>query len=348
MHKKINSYLLILAIGFAAFVLSGKQYEQVAHAAPASSYDLLNSLPTSDFIVYVDAQRMTTDIIPAILADKPEARVKLEAELDKVLKHTGFDPRLTDGVAVGLNFNSQRATDASFTVIIRGRFEANTIIENGVAAAVTESRGELVKQTLPYEGKTIYVLARASRGGGSQVVKPDPTSETSSRTMSFVALDSNTVVVGNIKSVQATIDASLGRGRVDPALVQLATNSPNAAASFSGKLTPELARSMRIKVAQADDNIAAIKQVFGSFNANGNDADIVVNLRMETADDARQLSSTLNGLKFMAKMVSSRDSDEGRVIQKLVNALEIYQVGNDVQVNSKVSLKDLSTFVPFH
>jgi hypothetical protein len=162
--------------------------------------------------------------------------------------------------------------------------------------------------------------------------------------MVFVALDSNTVAFGNLKSVQATIDASMGRTRVDDELVQLATRTPNAVASFSGNVPPELANSL-FNNKQIKGSIDSVKQIYGSFNLAGGDAEALVNLRTETGEQARQLSTTLNGLKLMAKISGAQSSGNRKSLEPLFNGLSINAVDNEVQFTLKVAATDLAPFV---
>ena len=346
MSRRINASLLVLVIALAAFALSGKQSITVANAAPAASYDLLSSLPSSDFIVYVDTQRILTDVMPAILIENVEARAELESNLDKFKKDMGFDPRLLDAVAIGLNLNSsKRAHDFDFAVIARGRFDATAVIDSGLNAATKGSHGELEKQTQQYEGRTIYLLG-AAKPTQTDGAAPGVDSEPGPNTMTFVALDSNTVAFGNLKSVQATIDAAMGRERVDDELVQLATRTPGAVVSFSGNLTPETASNFRLGNKQADESISSIRQIFGSLTVAGNDMEGRVNIRTEAEEQARQLSTSLNALKFMAKLGISNDaSDEEKTIESLLNDVEVFAVGNEVQITSRVPLTDIAPFV---
>ena len=250
-------------------------------------------------------------------------------------------------MAFGLNFDdSRRARGFDFAGIVRGRFDANAAIEAGFASAMKQGKGELEKRTRQYEGRTIYVLApvirQSTEGGSSQEVR-----EPGSNTMVFVALDSNTLAFGNLKSVEATIDAGMGREKVSDELVQLATRTPNAIVSFSGNITPELANNFfHISNKKADESTASIKQIYGSFNLSGNDAEALVNVRTETAEQSRQLSSMLNGLKLMARLAGVRaDTGEKKSLEVLINSLNIYAVGNEVQLTLKVAAKDLAPFV---
>lgn len=352
MNKRISTSLLAVVITLAAFVLSGKQSEQIVSAAPVSSYDLLSTLPASDFIIYVDTQRALTEVIPAILIEQPEVRARLESEIDKVKKHVGFDPRLIDAIAVGFNFNSQSAPGASFAVIARGRFDANAAIESGLTAATKESRGELTRRTEVYEGRTMHLLGPARQGPAGVFVERNAPNETENRpsdqTMVFVALDSNTVAFGNLKSVRATIDASHGLGRVSDELVQLATRTPNAAVCFGGKVPADMVRNIRLGNKEAESSIASIQSVYGSFDIKGSEAETLVNIRMEASEDARRVSLALNALEFIAKIGATEGSPERKSIEALIRNVEIYAVDNEVQITARVALTDLAPFLPKH
>ncbi len=362
MTRKIYASLLALIIALTAIALTGKQSERTATAAPvAAGHDLLSQLPASDFILYADAQRMLTEIVPHILSDRPEARARFEADMDKFQKETGFDPRTLDVVAVGFNFNdSQRARDYDFTFVARGRFDAQATIEAGFKAATKHSEGRIDKQAQQYEGRTIYVVGNAGRRvsvsnapqtdeSGVQIITPKAVpgddeprpATTHDRSMAFVALDSNTIAFGNMKSVRATIDASMGRERVSDELVQLATRTPNAVAGFSGTITPEMARSLRIGPNKAQDSIASIRQIYGSFNINGNDGEAVVNLRTETPEQARQLGTMIK----LAAALGRQHVSKSNSLEALIKDLSIEAIGNEVQMSLKFAQADLAPFI---
>lgn len=350
MHKRIKKSLLTFVIVFAAFMLSGSVSEHFVTAAPvsAASYELLSALPTSDFIIYVNTQRVLTDIIPTLFVEQPEARAQLERNIERIKEHTAFDPRLLDAIAVGLNFGSQNSQGMTFSIIARGRFDANNSIDAGLTLAIKESRGELTRQTKVYEGRTIQMLVRAGRTSQDRDTAVESESRPSDQTMVFVALDSNTVAFGNLKSVRATIDASLGRGRVDAELVQLASTSPNAAASFGGKVPPDMTRRLHLGNKDAENSFASMKQIYGSFNVSGTDAEALVNVRMEANEDARRISMALNALKFLAKIGAPEASAERKSIEAMIRNFEIYAVGNEVQITARVPLADLAPLVPKH
>lgn len=342
MTRKIHASLLALLM-IAAFALAGGKASP--KAAAASGSELLSALPPSDIIAYVDTERVSTDVIPTIFAAEPQLRAKLEDQLNNIKREIGFDPRTIEVVAIGMNLSdSQRARGYDFTFILRGRFDATATIEAGFDSAIKRVPVELEKQTRLYEGRTIYVLAPASRANVGNGEPQDAERELSAHTMVFVALDPNTVAFGNLKSVQATIDASMGRPRVDDELVQLATRTPNAVSGFSGNVPPELMNGI-YNNKRMKENLNSVKQIYGSFNLAGGDAEALVNLRTETSEQARQLSTTLNGLKLMAKISGVQGSGNKRSLEPLFNGLNINAVGNEVQFTLKVAATDLAPFV---
>ncbi len=371
MNRKIYLSLLALALALTAIALAGRQAEQKALAAPAG-HALLSQLPASDFIVYIDAQRAMTDVLPQLLAEQPEERARLETQLNKFTTEFGFDPRSLDAVAVGMNLSSSRRAD-DFAFLARGRFDANAAIDAMFAGANKESKGRIEKQSLQYEGVTVYVVAPAKRAqpamstneqpGDSDAVAVSPGRGTvedveaktiqedsaDDRRFAVAALDSNTITFGSLRSVRATIDAGAGRNRVDDELVQLATRNTNAVVGFSGKITPAMTNifsRLVIGGQQGNDSIAAIRQVYGSFNANGSDAEAFINIRTDAAENAQKLSSTLNALRLIAKVGSAQAPEgKGKSFEAVLRDLKIEPVGNEVQMTLRLAQTDLAPFV---
>lgn len=379
MFRKIQASLLALLMTLAVVVLAGRQSQQTATAASAS-LELLGALPESDFIVYVDTQRIMTEIIPGVLAERPEELAKLKTMLDEIQKDTGLDPRLLDSVAIGVNASPSRSAHASdFAVIARGRFDASATIDVGMAAAVRESRGRMERQQQQYEGRIIHTLAPArlkqtppasSTSDAAQTRTATPVENTTGDApvvvgvlapkeidpdinrerdregdqLAILALDSNTLAIGSLSSVRATVDASMGRGRVSDELVQLATHTPNAVVSFSGNVTPETLRSMRLGSSDAKDSVASIRQIYGSFNTTGSDGEVSINLRTEAAEQARQLGMALNALKFAARFSGEQVSAKNKSLEALIKDLNIEAVGNEVQIRLKLAQTDLAPF----
>lgn len=367
MNKRIYVSLFALALAFSAFAFVNGRAGRTSVAVPAS-YDLLSALPASDFILYADTQRLVSDTVPSIFAQSPEQMAKINAHLERFKTEMGFDLRTFDAIAIGAKVSASRQ-EPNFAVLARGRFDVNTIIDAGFAKAVKESRGNYERQAVQYEGRIIYVLtprskqeatatapvdgaaAKPAQEGGSEPERNyQPSSRTPEERMAVVALDANTFAFGTLKNVRAVIDASMGRERVSDELVQLATRTPNAVVSFSGNVSPELARSFKIGNGQTPTGVESIRQVYGSFSASGNEAETSINLRTENAEQARQVGTSLNTLKSLATMFGGARASDARAqsFVTLIKGVNVYAVGNEVQITSKFAPTDLAALVRMH
>lgn len=170
------------------------------------------------------------------------------------------------------------------------------------------------------------------------------------------ALDSNTIVVGSPESVRATIDASMGRGRVDDELVRLASLSPNAVVSYSGRLPqrePVKANSHSVEnpFAQYFDSIRAF---YGSFNINGGDAESSLTLRTENAEQARDITQAINSLKGLASFgigQSAAGSGNAAAFDAFAAALKGLSVtaqDNEVRIDARIPQASLAPLLRLH
>jgi hypothetical protein len=153
----------------------------------------------------------------------------------------------------------------------------------------------------------------------------------------IAAIDANTIAVGSLESVRAAIDASLGRNRVDDELVRLASSSPNAAISFSGRIPHSVAEK------SAANNpfgkyFASIREFYGSFSAQGNEAESFIALRTEKVEQAGDISQALNSMKSLVGLGFAQSADNSAKANSLADLLKnvtITTQGNEVQINAK-------------
>ncbi len=165
--------------------------------------------------------------------------------------------------------------------------------------------------------------------------------------MAIVALDANTIAAGDLKSVKAAIDASLGRSRVDDELVRMATQNPSALISFSGKIPPSMTEKMTASKGGPEAKyLASIRQFYGSFNTVGTDAEAFVAVRTENASQATDISQALNAMKLLGGFSVARPSKaEVRSLADVLKDLSITATGNEVQIKLNLKQKDLTPFI---
>ncbi|HEV2914159.1 MAG TPA: hypothetical protein VGX92_12835 [Pyrinomonadaceae bacterium] len=372
MNKRFQASLVALAILLAAMALIVAQASRsvvaktnaASRAAVVAPGTALAELPASDIIIFVDTQKLVSDTLPNFLAGDPTLFAKINAKLDKFQQETGIDPRTFDSLAIGLRFDQARRSGHSrFVAITRGSFVASDLIDKGFAAVRKKEKVEREEQV--YEGKKIYVLASprdvvaadaavvvgdgvgtgAGTGAGAGVGDSAPAfkaDKADTQRMAVAELDSNTIVMGDLESVRATINP--GAERVDQSLVELATRTSGAFAGFAGNVPPGMAKGFGFGDAKVSKLAESIRQVYGSFSTVGTNAETLFAARTENADQARDIAQALNGLKLVSGLGIGRGSNkaEADAFSSLIKGLTVTAQDNEVQIKLSVTQPDIA------
>lgn len=353
MDKRFQLRLIAAAIILALTAVVGSQMGQRATATttangvsairPAASAQL-GALPASDIIIFVDTARIVNDTLPNFLAGDAELQARVNAKLDRFQKETGVDPRSFDSLAVGLRLNGASSGDPRFVAIAQGDFVASQLIDTGFATAQKkENIGHVEEQ---YEGKTIFILTpppgradNCSRNGKTEACR-----------MAVAALDSNTIALGDLESVRATINT--GAARVEQALVDLATRNPNAVAGFAGNLPQGAARHFGIGNGRADKLAASVRQMYGSLSTVGTTAESTLALRTETPEQAREIADGINGLKFITRLGfggrSGGNKSKAEALSNMLKALSVNVQNDEVELKLNVTQTDIAPLIRRH
>ena len=342
---------------FLAFVLtlSATVAFVVGHSTgtrAASTNAALAALPASDFVISIDVQRALNETLPSLLDGNPAQLAKINAKLEKFERETGINPRAFESIAIGGRFNASRSRDSQTVVIARGSFNSEALLNNAFAAM--KAKGEkFQKEEQQYEGKRI-ILISSTKNLKTDVETGDSSTSTTLRAaagrdkMILGVLDSNTLAVGEFEGVRAAIDASLGRNRVDDELVRLATQTPNAVVGFSGKIPQDFAEKASRK-STIEKYFSSIRQFYGSFSANGTEADTSVAFRTETAEQANDIGQALNTLKSLSAFGFARSSGgnsaQADSLADLLKSLSITIQGNEVQISLRIPQGSIAPLV---
>jgi hypothetical protein len=379
MKKKIYllSSALLLTLALVA-LMSGF----AGSTAASASSNAASALPASDVVVTIDTQRLMAETLPTIFADKPALLAKVNGKIEQFNKETGIDLRTFESVAVGLRFTAPASKDFDAVVVARGRFNSQEVIDAAFNAA--KSKHEFQRTEEQYEGKTIHVVSPSRRADAPQAKAKvivnstsaddaetsapeapaagnDATSprlvakvegpqssigevKGSSDQMAIVALDANTLAFGELKGVRAAIDASMGRGRVDDSLVQMATQNASALIGFSGRIPPSMTEKLAGGKGVEAKYFASIREFYGSFGTVGTDtAEAFIAVRTENAGQATDISQALNALKLLGGFgLAQPAKGEARSIAGLLKDLSISSQDNEVQIRMNVKQKDLA------
>lgn len=261
----------------------------------------LSGQPDSQAVLYINAHRIVNDVLPRVMP--PADYAKMLSEAQKV----GFDARGIDYVAISARLADPAPANnlPEFVVVIRGNFNADTLLSLGRVAAGAQN---ISPRSETYGSKTLEIidlesLNKKPGGTGSgtgeggeapPAPKPMPYPE-----IAVMALDANTIVAGVPAYVRAVVDAAGGRGALKSSMVDLAAREPQALWSLTVEPPPVLVDYLHKVGAPSnkefDQMIDWVKQV---SLAQGMDA-LNYTLSASVLTDAPEHASAFSGLVRM-------------------------------------------------
>jgi hypothetical protein len=348
--------LLPLALLFALAQAAAAQ-------APVDARGALSTLPDSQAVLYVNARGIINEMMPRLMP--PAEYQKMLSEAQKF----GFDVRGIEYVAVGARLADPAPANnlPEFVVVMRGNFNADTLLALGRVAAGSNS---IKPRSETYGSKTLEIIdleslnkkpegAAGGTGsgtgeGGGEPAKPKPMPYPE---IAVMALDQNTLVAGVPSYVKAVVDAAGGRGAMRSSMVELASREPQALWSLTVELpenTVDYLRKTGMPAgAEAEQMIRWVKQV---SIAQGMDA-LNYSLSAAVMTDAPEHASAFSGLVRMgllagqtalnqqAAKMTPKHKDYARtraalgVLKTFVNRTE----GNTLVLSASVAQKDVAT-----
>ncbi|MBD0327631.1 MAG: hypothetical protein ICV68_14435, partial [Pyrinomonadaceae bacterium] len=302
----------------------------------ASSADLLTLLPASDVVLTVDHSRIWNEAIPRIFGQDFTPLKKLMAEMEQFKAKTGVDVRSISRIAASVRLMnpervSQRMDKKDFAVVViaQGDFEAAKFIET----MRREEKDKVREQT--YNGQLIYTIDERPKGSTQTQAEIE--------TPSVAALDANTIAIGDLLQMRATVDARTGTGRLSPDLLALATRNSNALVSVAGNIPPTLMSRIAPKDQKSGNeemdrmsakffqSVSAIKQMYLSAGMTESGLEAQLGARFNTAEHAQSLGDMLLGARQMYGVFI-----EDKTIRDLVEKMQITAQGDEVQLRAEV------------
>lgn len=357
--------IAVLIGGVLAITGFTQTKSEPASKTTQTSSDPLLSLPPSDGVVTVDVQRLLNEMLPRVLADDPSKLAQVNENIDKIKTRTGIDVRMFERIAVGMRFvNGAKADNLKVETVAlaRGGFNAQAMLTAGLLA-----KGSKYKYTQQkYGGKTIYIFSsedlfgkgevpqvtvgeEAKKAGGKAAEIADSLLQ---RILNFkgevalVAIDTNTLAIGQPARVRAAIDAGAGRGRIDAAFAGLATRSPNAVMGFGLNVPSNSSRYFGFDNDQIATNIDAIRQVYGFVGSTSTGFEMQNFARTSTAAQALQVYNMLEGFKDLGGFfAASLSGDKAKLAQNALENLKITKEGQEVMIKLELAQSDVAMLV---
>lgn len=236
---------------------------------------------------------------------------------------------------------------ASTTTNTSSQVVVNSDKMDAKAAVVTAKPGASKSQSAVIVGKNEDPPAPVIVGTQGGAEQYDVKLKGSKEQMAVVALDANTIAAGDLKSVRAAVDASMGRERVDDELVRMATQNSSALVGFSGRI-PQSVKEKMVAGSRGPEAkyIASIREFYGSFTTIGTEAETFIGVRTENAAQATDMSQALNALKMLGGMgMGQSGKGEDNPVAEMLKGLSITTQDNEVQIKLSLNQKAFARFV---
>ena len=337
MNKKTVASIFAVVSGVTIITLVssltfGGQRQRTTAAEPAN---IASYLPASDAVAIVDVKRMLNETMPSILGSDQAKLAQANAEIDKFKTKTGVDLRQFNRVALGVRYAYPNATTTKLetVAIAHGTFDAKAVSASARAAANGKSREE------KYRGLTITII-----NVNDQIKVLGLWNMTISE-LAICPLDPTSLALGTLENVKAAIDAGKV-GRAPAELIALASKDPAAVIGFGANITPELLAKLDVGNDTIAKDVSSIKQAYGSVGSTQSDVTLMMVARTDSADAAKNLGDTVEGLRQLGSMFIGRLADPRRALaESALNNLKVTARGMEVEIRTQVAAANLAALI---
>ncbi|HXI26042.1 MAG TPA: hypothetical protein VNG71_19470 [Pyrinomonadaceae bacterium] len=333
MKRKLIASSIVVATLIAG--VSSLLFAQRQRTGAPAAADVGNYVPASDAIAVVNVKRMLNETMPMILGSDPAKLAQANAEVDKFKTKTGIDPRSFDRVVFGLRYTypSPNTTKVESVAIAHGTFNANGLASAVRLAANGKSREE------KYRGANIIIVSINDQ------MKVLGLFDVHVSDLAICALDENSLALGTLQNVKAAIDAGK-RGRAPADLIALATRDGNAVAGFGANLSGQLLGKLDVGNDTLAKDVSAIKQAYGSVGSTQSDVTMMLVTRTDSADAAKNLGDTVEGLRQLGSMFIGRMAPPKKdLAESALNNLKVTARGNELEIRTQVAAANLAALM---
>ncbi|MBX3282817.1 MAG: hypothetical protein KF756_10110 [Acidobacteria bacterium] len=329
----------ILAAAVSAMSLAVIAAAQTA-APTSSTQELVDLLPASNAVITVDVQKGLREALPKLLAGNPQIKAEFERSVSELNSKAGADFLKFSKVVVGVSFQNFEggAPKPQVVGIARGDLNVDQILATVRATKKTPCDERVVS------GKTIYVCqieipAKKDPKASGTTAAPAPVI----RETAFVALDANTLAVGDPSRVIETIEHASG---VNPTLRGLLKDSPTTVAAFAMESVAGLEKFVPLDNDDLGNALKNLKYMAGSANTAADGFVFSGLFRSTDAASSKQLSSLLLGLQSIGKafLGSSKRADQ-KMYGRLIDSVKITQADTDVSLSIALPQADINALM---
>jgi len=304
-------------------------------AAP-SAVSALSSLPEADALIYISPQRILNDAAPKIMpADHLE---KMRASFADIKKSVGLDPSKIDYLVIAVRFRKP-AADLSFVapdlmLVASGDFSADSLLTVARLFLQQKVRDE------KYGEKTITLMTIDDI---AKAAEKNPLLKSFSE-VGLVALNANTIALGNTAYLKAAVDAGEGKGRITTEALNSLLRDPNALISAAGSPLISFAKSFGLLGTETTPRESRCESKFGDFYSavtmDATNFSLRGAMNADNPDTAKIINGLLSGL--LQQAVSSVPD---KTAQALMKGIRLMAQENEVVWQTDIPQQVAADFI---
>ena len=322
-------FKLLLVALFAVLSLTRAVVAQNSAAA-------LASLPEADALIYVSPQRILNEAAPRVMP--PAELTKMRATFADLKKSVGIDPSAIEYLVIAVRFNKP-ATNLSFVApdlmaVVGGDFSSDALISLGQTYLQDKVRVE------KHGSKSILVMKVdpiAAQAEKTPILKPY--SE-----VGIVPLSANSIAIGNLRYLQAAVDAAEGNGRISAATLESLLRDPNVLASASGAPLAAFAKSIGMMGLENTSRESRCDTSFGNFYSavtmTGTGFQLRGAMNADNPDTAKIINNLLSGL-----MQQGIDAVPDKQAQAILQSLKMSARDNEIVWEADIPDKVVADYI---
>ena len=313
--------LAIVAVLLLASVAQA-QTAQSSHASPSQSVvTSLASLPEADTILFSSPQRILNEAAPKVMAAADVT--KMRSDFADMKKAVGIDPASIEYVAIAVRFHKPSAdlsfVPPDFLVVVRVDFSLYTLLSTSGVYLQDRSHTET------YGSKTLTIMTIDPI---AEAAKKNPLLK-SFVEVGAVALNANTLAVGTVGYLKASVDAAAGNGRISSAALNSLLRDPNALVSIAGSPLTAFAKSFGMLGTETTPRESRCDTRFGDFYAAITMDGTNFNLRGAMNTDNPDTAKIINGL-LASVLQPAIDAIPDKDAQTILRAIRMLPKENEV------------------
>lgn len=336
MKKTFNCIAVVLLVVLgAAFVnaqqtLSGEakvgsSQPAISLPAPQGALATLANLPESDVILFINPQRILSEVVPKVMPAKDVEDMRKGFEMMR--QNAGVDPTKVDYIVLAIRV--KKPTDnlnfqpPEIMAVASGDFSAEALMVMARMASQGKLRDEI------YGSKTLGLMTIdpiVKEAEKNPILK-------SFTEVGVVTLSPNSIAVGSPSYLRAAIDAGQGKDRISAESLNSLVRDPNVLLSIAGRPWHAFTKAFGMQGTETKARAARCDSRIGDFYAavTMDAANFMLRgaVNEDNPDTAKIFSNLFSG---MLRFASSSTADPG--VQSLVKNIVIAPEGDEVIVRA--------------